>query len=156
MYNYDNFNLMKSTIVKIEFISIANIYSWSHIGRNDSLDISNFINGVWTELKFTSLTGTVEEEWLDSPAGIYSNIQVSAVIRTNKIEARSILSLLNNQKYIYRLTDANNNRFVVGSIDFPARLTFKMVISELTISEYQITISNKSKHGIVHDISCSP
>ncbi len=144
---------MKLGIKKIEYISVNNVHSWAHVGRNDAIAVNNFKDGSFSELKFTDLTASLEEEWLDSPAGIYSNAGVTGVIRANKEQMRDILASLIVKKNIFRVTDMNGQKYLIGSSSFCPRTFFKMVISDITTSEYQFTITCKSTHGIVFDTS---
>lgn len=132
---------------------INNVYSWSHVGRNDSILLNNFIDGEFNELKFTPLTASLEEEWIESQSGTYSQVKITGVTRTEKDNMRKILSSLVISKNIFRITDMDNNKYVVGSVDFSPKTVFKLIISELTTSEYQFTITCKSRHGIIYDTS---
>ncbi len=144
---------MKVAIKKIEYMPVARIFSWSHVGRNDSLNVSNFVDGPYNELKFTPLSASLEEEWMESTSGNYSQVKVSGVIRADKMAMRNILSSLVVTRNIFRITCVNEQKYVVGSLDFTPKTLFKLIISELTTSEYQFTITCKSPHGIVYDTS---
>ncbi len=144
---------MKLAIKKIEYISSKKIHSWAHVGRNDAIAVNNFIDGSFSELKFTHLTAALEEEWIDDTAGVYSKVGVSGIIRANKEEMRTILSRLIIEKNIYRVTAMDGVKYIVGSLSFCPKTLFKMIISDLTTSEYQFTISCKSIHGLVYDTS---
>ncbi|MDP3386054.1 MAG: hypothetical protein Q8S24_02375, partial [Eubacteriales bacterium] len=85
---------MKLAIKKIEFIPCRRIHSWSHVGRNDAISVNSFVDGPFEELKFTELTTSLEEEWIESPSGIYSNVRVTGIIRAKKTQIRSTLSYL--------------------------------------------------------------
>lgn len=144
---------MKLSIKKIEYIPVARIFSWSHVGRNDSLKVSNFIDGPYNQLKFTDLSASMEEEWIESVSGIYSQVKVNGVIRADKQAMRDILSSLLMTKNIFRVTDMSGQKYIIGSVEFTPKTLFKLIISELTTSEYQFTITCKSPHGIVYDTS---
>lgn len=144
---------MKLAIKKIEFIPQSRIHSWSHVGRNDSISVSYFINGAFENLKFTDLTAALEEEWIDSPSGIYSNVKVTGIIRANKEQIRSLLSYLVMTKNIFRVTAMDGVKYLVGSRDYSPKILFKFIIAEITTSEYQFTILCKSTHGLIIDTS---
>lgn len=144
---------MKLAIKKIEFIPCSRIHSWSHVGRNDAISVTTFVDGPFQDLKFTELTASLEEEWIDSPSGIYSNAKTTGIIRANKEQIRSILSYLVMSKNVFRITTMEDVKYMVGSLDFTPKTLFKLVIAELTTSEYQFTISCKSAHGLVIDTS---
>lgn len=144
---------MKLAIKKIEFIPSRLIHSWSHIGRNDSINIYNFIDGQFEELKFTELTASLEEEWIDSPSGIYSNARISGTIRANKEQIRNVLSYLVMSKNVFRVTAMDGVKYILGSQEYSTKTLFKFIIAEITTSEYQFTILCKSAHGLIYDIS---
>lgn len=144
---------MKLAIKKIEFIPCSRIHSWSHVGRNDAISVTTFVDGPFQDLKFTELTASLEEEWIDSPSGIYSNVKTTAIIRANKEQIRSLLSYLVTSKNVFRVTAMDGVKYMVGSLDFTPKTLFKFIIAELTTSEYQFTINCKSAHGLVIDTS---
>jgi hypothetical protein len=142
---------MKLAIKQIEYIPCRRIFSWSHVGRNDTIAVNNFVDGPFEELKFTELTASLEEEWIESPSGIYSSVRVTGIIRANKEHIRSILSYLVMSKNVFRVTAMDGVKYVVGSLDYSPKTLFKLVISEITTSEYQFTILCKSTHGLLFD-----
>lgn len=144
---------MKLAIKKIEFIPCRRIHSWSHVGRNDAIAVTNFIDGPFEDLKFTQLTASLEEEWIDSVSGIYSNVKVTGIVRANKEKMRHILSYLLMNQNIFRVTAVDGAKYIVGSLDYTPKTLFKFIISEITTSEYQFTILCKSTHGILFDTS---
>lgn len=144
---------MKLAIKKIEYIQCSKVYNWGHVGRNDSLKVSNFIDGPYSELKFTDLTPSLEEEWIQSASGVYSQVQLTGTIRANKDQMRSILASMIMTKNIYRVTAMDGTRYVIGSLDFKPKMLFKLVVEQMTASEYQFAINCKSTHGLVYDIS---
>ena len=145
---------MKLAIKKIEYISVKNVKSWSHLGRNDSINVENFKSGEFSDISFTELTASLEEEWLESSAGEFSQSSLTATIRTNKDQARRTLSYLLSNKSIFRITDMSGEKYLIGSIDFIPKMLFKFQVTGMTTSEIQLSITCKSKIGIILD-TCS-
>lgn len=144
---------MKFAIKKIEYISVKNVKSWSHIGRNDSINVENFKSGEFSDISFTELTASLEEEWMESPAGEFSQASVTATIRANKDQARRTLSSLLSNKSIFRVSDMSGNKYLIGSVEFTPKILFKFHVTGMTTSEIQLSITCKSKIGIILDTS---
>lgn len=144
---------MKLGIKKIEYIPTARIHSWSHVGRNDSIAVNNFVEGSFEELKFTPLTASLDEEWIESAPGVYSSAKVTGLIRANKEQIRGLLSYLIMSKNIFRITAMDGTKYILGSVEYSTKTTFKLIISDISTSEYQFTIVCKSAHGLIFDTS---
>jgi len=157
---------MKLGIKKIEYIPVTKVHSWAHVGRNDSINVNAFIDSeyielefapfigdAFKELKFTHLTASLEEEWVQERAGVISSVSASGAIRANKEQIRKVLAALIVQKNIFRITAINGDKYLIGSVYFTPRVLFNLTISDITTSEYQFTITCKSTHGLVIDRS---
>lgn len=144
---------MKIGIKKIEYISTSKIKNWSYLGRNARTKIQNLLEGTPSELTFTQGTASLEEEWLDDPGGMYSQVAANGTIRASAKEMAPILSSGITGKNIYRITTMEDEKLIVGSLDFVPKFTFKRIVDGLTTSEYQFSISCRSPHGLITDTS---
>jgi len=144
---------MKLAIKKIQYIPVSSVQNWGHLGKSSYLKVSSFISGTWTDLAFTPLSASLTEEWIDSSAGVYSQVTLSGNIRANKSAFVSILSALVANKNIFKVTTIEGPIYIIGSVDTPGKFLPKLIITELTTSEYQFTITCKSRHGLILESS---
>lgn len=144
---------MKFAIKSIEYILSSYIKPLS-IDKNDAIIFDDYIsNGSFEQLYFTPLTATIEEDWQDSPSGKYSTVKVNAIIRVNKDRARIVLKSMLSKRYIFKITDISGAKYIVGSSDFSNKIGLKFIIQDITTSEYQLSITCKSTHGLIIDLS---
>ncbi len=144
---------MKIGIKKLECIATSKIKSWNHLGRNSRAVLSPFFEGTLTEILFTGGTASLEEEWLEHAGGIYSQVTATGTIRASAKEMVPILSSGIICRNVYCITTMEDEKLVIGSLDFVPRLTFKRIVAGITTSEYQFTIICKSPHGLITDTS---
>lgn len=147
----ENLLLMKIGIKKIETISATQIKNWGYLPRNANINLLPFITGVFSEILFTPGTASLEEEWIDSPAGIYSQVTVNGSVRLNMKEMEPVLLWLMVSENIYRVTTMENEKLIIGSLDFIPKMIFKRVISGITTSELNFTITCKSWQGALKE-----
>lgn len=147
----ENSLLMKIGIKKIETISATQIKNWGYLPRNTNINLSPFVTGVFSEILFSQGTASLEEEWLESPAGLYSQVTINGSVRLMMKEMEPVLLWLMVSENIYRITTLDNERLVIGSLDFMPKMIFKRVISGITTSELLFTISCKSLQGALRE-----
>lgn len=140
---------MKIGIKKIESIPTSKVKNWGFVEKNAEIKLSPFIDGSFSEIQFTEGTATLQEEWIENPAGLYSETAVNSSVRLKAKEMEPVLSSLMISENIYRITTLNNDKFVIGSIDFKPKLTYKREISGISSSEIIFTITCKSLHGLI-------
>lgn len=143
---------MKLAIKTIESIKATNARSWNHLGKNGSIPIDSYVTGPWAKLEFTSLTANLEEDWQESPSGLFSQINVTGIIRGLQTK-KCALTELAVTKNIYRITSIAGEKMIVGSIEFAPKFTFKKVLAGITTYESQFTIICKSPQGLIYDTS---
>lgn len=144
---------MKLGIRTLEYIPAANVLSFSHVTPNGFFDITNFISSSFTRLEFTHLSVSLEEEWIDSPSGIYSVAKITGVIRAKKEMMKAVMTEIRTKKTIFRVTTMEGVRLIVGSKEFPCKSLYKLVESVISTSEYQFTIEAKTIQGTLTDTS---
>jgi hypothetical protein len=142
---------MKIGIKKIENISATKIKNWGYLPRNTTTNLLPLITGPFSEILFTGETASLEEEWIESPAGLYSQVTVNGSVRLKAKEMQTVLPMVMSSENIYRVTTLENERLIIGSLDFKPRLTFKRAISWITTSEFVFTITCKSLHGLIRE-----
>lgn len=140
---------MKIGIKKIESISTLKIKNWGFLSRSSTAKLSPYINGTFSELIFTEGTASLEEEWIEDTAGVFSQVTASGTVRLSAKQMAPILVSAMMSKNIFRLTTMDNEKLFIGSLDFVPKLIYKRSISGVTTSEYQFTITCKSPHGLI-------
>jgi hypothetical protein len=144
---------MKIGIKKIEFIPTSKIKNWGFLGRNASANIFEYLDGQMVEQKFTQDTLNLEEQWPEDAGGLFSEVTTSASIRIDTDSARKKLLQTEMNKCIFRVTSLTGKKYVIGSVDFPVKVSLNWSIIGTSTSECQITIYCKSLHGIITDTS---
>lgn len=142
---------MKLGIKKIETISASKIKNWGYLPRNATINLLPFVTGPFSELQFSQGTASLEEEWLESPAGLYSQVTLNGSVRLKVKEMEPTLSGLMVSENIYRVTTMENEKLIIGSLDFIPKLIYKRAISGITSSELLFTITCKSPHGVMRE-----
>lgn len=140
---------MKIGIKKIESISTTKIKNWGFLSRSSTAKLSPYINGTFSELTFTEGTASLEEEWIEDTVGVFSQVTASGTVRLSAKQMAPILAATMMSKNIFRLTTMDNEKLIIGSLDFVPKLIYKRSISGVTTSEYQFTITCKSPHGLI-------
>lgn len=144
---------MKLGIKKVEFIEASKCQDWSFLERNASFRSSSFISGEWKDLKFSDQFCTFQEEWLEDENGKHSSISVTGNDRLAQSVADEIIPLLLNPEYIYRITTINGYCFIIGSVNYMPRFLFSKVLEGINTYQVIWTITSKSPHGALNDIS---
>lgn len=145
---------MKLGIAKIEYIDSRSMRDYGAVAPGASIDTGDFIlpGESFTELPFTFNTADLEEGWPASKAGKVSEVTFSAAIRAEREKYRPVLQALAGRKCIFRITRVSGERYVVGSRQAVPTFSYTEKLSGISSSEFAISITNSSKHGILFDV----
>jgi hypothetical protein len=148
--NSCNINYGNGSIVQaggnVVFHNIQNAKSESDnllkIKKIEYHDVSKAVD--WKELKING-QGTLSEEWLRAPAGMYSTVIVKAEVFCNSEKDENSLAQMMQlyDRYQYRITDHIGNQYIIGSEDYHP----KVLLSRSSIG-YIFELTYKSPNGI--------
>lgn len=94
-------------------------------------------------------SGKVKEEPKRTNSGLLYNTVADFLIAGLSVELNEQIRLINGRKSYFRITDADELIYLVGSVDFPARLTaqFDLGGTPGSFKGYRCTISQISTTG---------
>lgn len=144
---------MRLGIKRIEHIDSLDIYDYSQVRPNGSLDLSAYIREGCSleELPFTPETAQLQERWTRDSGGKLSKFTFNAAIRADRESFRDTLQKLVGRKHIWRITLVSGKVYVVGSREFVPAFSFDDGVSGISSSEFNISIENDSVHGVLFD-----
>ncbi len=105
----------------------------------------------FTLLDIIPHSGTLKEEPQKTNAGIRMVCVVDFKIARSSEEADTLLKKLLDRKTEYRITDANNVVYRVGSPSEPAKLSYNRILDGApgSMNGYLCTITHQSRNGCI-------
>lgn len=138
-------------IATIEFIEEKNI-SIPFVSDPDAVIVPTLLNNATWE-KLNALQGSVglKSSERDSNAGIYFNVSVSGFYSGISTANRQILTRVSMRKHIFRLTDVNGVKYLVGTNAFRPKFLYNSTNGPTPTGQrgYNFSISLKSKHDVL-------
>jgi len=138
------------SISKIEYITPDGISQFDY-SPGETIDISSHLTGSFTELSISG-TASLNGQAKKSDAGVLYEVSCSARKAGKSAANFQTLNTLSSRQHIFRLTDANGQKYLIGTKENPAKLEFNDVNDgEPTGSRgYTFDISWQSITGIIY------
>lgn len=142
--------MSKLGIKTIECVKIEDVSDYSFMPAGSKVQINSFLRSgaTWTELKQTQQTVQLVENWLSDDKGHRSTVKFSAAIRVDKSAQMTLSNKLLGRRHIYRVTAVDGTVYLVGSVAYPPKFTWKNEMSGISSSEIDFTIECTSTHGL--------
>lgn len=115
------------SILEIKFALASDIASISAPDANETVQVTFQPGKSFTAFSFTPESGNFSEDMADNDSGPYWSQAVS--FKCPKIDTiqHAIVKSLVDQELILSVKDGNGNSMVMGALDTPARVSFKML-----------------------------
>ncbi|MFZ4705499.1 MAG: hypothetical protein ACOYMF_05770 [Bacteroidales bacterium] len=81
-------------------------------------------NSDFTDLDIIPYSGTISETWKKPFEGLVATVQVDFKKENWGVTNDATMKLLLNKKAVYRITDGNGTKFIVGTSSKPARMLY--------------------------------
>ncbi|MEF8984590.1 MAG: hypothetical protein V5A51_08355 [Bacteroidales bacterium] len=137
-------------IYKIEYILPGEIDAFDY-SPGDTIDISAYNNGTFTELVFNE-TASLNSSMNKDEAGILYEISTSFRKAGKNSTNLNELVTLARRDHIYRMTDVNGKQYLIGTTNNPAKFQFEEVNDQdpTGYRGYNCSISWRSVNGIIY------
>jgi hypothetical protein len=142
-------------ICKVEIVNAAHVDDMIIDTQQQKAWVTLQSGSAFTEINTTAETAAVEVSDENTDDGSTGLQRISLQFKVPKIQASRGLQLESwkRQALICRITDVNQNRFIVGTINSYARLVYGGVIGGKPTDEnsYQVTIVAATTTGLLQE-----
>lgn len=138
---------MKIGVKKLELVEASAVADFSFFSPGSTIPLADYISEAATEFKFTPGTGSFEEDWPEDSGGILSEISVSVTNREQKDTSDSKFTKAIAGYKIAIVTLLDGRVKIVGSKNFPAKVSLSTGITGFETSEKTLQITCRSPHG---------
>lgn len=141
-------------IIKIEYIAKSNVSIASYASSYCTAD--NFTS-TFTEIEFVPTTGGFTSAQQRTNAGTqFTNTLQFFVPKPDSVQKDELVKL-SGAGHVYRVTDPQNKKYIIGDQGIPARLTFTEQVDPTYTGRrgYAVTVSNIDLHGALEYIETS-
>lgn len=115
------------SITAIYYALVADVVSISDRDDNEEVEITLGAGKSFSRLDFTLETASFSEDHQNSDAGPYYGQSLGFKIPKAEATKSAIMNYLPMNDYILAITDANDNTWIMGTLETPARCSFKVI-----------------------------
>ena len=144
-------NLNLPGITKIEYMLASDIDLPSYLPVQPELDISGLISGSFTEIIMVKRSANLVQNLAHQNPGDLFSIELPFNIAGIDSATIALTKLLRSAEYVYRVTDANDQQYLIGHPTIRARIEFQFTNKANPSGQrgYSCKVSLDSPQGLI-------
>lgn len=138
-------------IAKIEYMVASGISLPSFVAVQPEIDITSLLSGSFTELEFIKRSADLIQNLSEQAAGDLYEIEVALNIAGSDSSTISLLKGLRSSSYVYRITDANGQQYLLAHPSIRVRFSYQYAVKANPSGQrgYNCKITLKSPQGLM-------